>query len=214
MSRRLTLDETYKCLKSWRELNDKDAYTLLVKSNSGLVALIARKYLNGSLTFDELFSAGNLGLLNAINKFNYKENSIKAFSTYIGVTIENTIKLEFANYNKHKDVISFNEPIGYNEEYDEFLIEETIGTDEKLVEEAAIKNIRSSIIKEVLSNLSERERKIISLRFGLDNGEYKTLEEVASMCNSTIPKIAEEERKILRKIRHPKYSRKLKIFLD
>ena len=72
MSRILSLDETYKCLKCWREFQDKDAYELLVKCNTGLVVLIAKKYLYCGLTYDELVSAGNFGLLYAINKFNYK----------------------------------------------------------------------------------------------------------------------------------------------
>ena len=215
MNRRLTLEETYKCLKAWKELKDKEAYELLIKCNSGLVVFIAKKYLGRGLNFNELVSAGNLGLLNAINKFNYEDNSIKAFSTYIGTSIENAIRVEITNYNKHKDVLSFNEPIICDEDNVGYkILEETIGTDEKTVEEDVLEKITSNVVRQALTNLTERERKIIYLRFGLDNGENKTLDEVAKIYNTTIPKIVEEERKILRKIRHPKYSKKLRDFLD
>ena len=71
MAKRLTLEETKQYLIAWRENFDEDALALLVMSKRGLVGYIAKKYLGNGLTFDELKSAGDLGLINAINKFNY-----------------------------------------------------------------------------------------------------------------------------------------------
>ena len=214
MDGRLTVDETNICLKRWRELQDKEAYELLIKCNTGLVIFIAKKYLYCGLNFDELVSAGNLGLLNAINKFNYREYNINAFSTYIGTVINNTIIKEINNYNKNRNVLSFNEPLSNFDTNDEFIIEETISTGEKLPEDIAIENIRNNELNDVLLKLTEKEREIIILRFGLGTGNFKTLEEIAQIKNSTISKIAEEERKVLRKIRHPKYSNKIRGYID
>lgn len=95
MARRLSLEETKKCLIAWREFNDKDALTLLFMCNSGLVGFIAKKYLSSGLTFDELVSAGNEGLLNAINKFDYKQRKTQEeVGNIFGVTGERIRQIE------------------------------------------------------------------------------------------------------------------------
>lgn len=89
MAKRLTLEQTKKLLIAWRELKDKEAFHLLAISNSGLVGSIAKKYIGKGLTFEELNSAGNEGLIRAINKFDYENRAMEGFSTYIGTAIEN-----------------------------------------------------------------------------------------------------------------------------
>lgn len=214
MARRLTLEETSKCLIAWRELQDDDALTLLTVCNSGLVGYFAKKYFGKGLTFDELTSAGNEGLIRAINKFNYKEIDVQFFSSYISTAIENSMKNELKKYNKHSHVLSFDQPIGQNKDGDELKIEDLIGTDAEELIENVIAEMKIDIVREALQCLTSREKQIILLRYGLDDAHKKTQEEVAKMFGCSIPTIAKQEQKALVKMRHPKNTRKIKDFID
>ena len=214
MTRRLTLDETKKSLIAWRELGDKKALEVLTIFNGGLVGFYAKKYLGKGLTFEELKSAGNEGLIKAINKFDYNERAIEEFSPYIAVAIENTIKKELTKYNKHSNVLSFDQPIGQNKDGDEMKIEDIIGTDaEKLIEDV-ISEMKIDIVRDALKCLTSREKQIILLRYGLDEAHKKTLDELAEIFGCSRATIANQEQKALIKMRHPRNTRKLKDFID
>lgn len=214
MSRRLNIDETENCLKLWRETSDKDALELLTICNIGLVNYIAKKYIGTGLTYDELVSAGTYGLLKAINKFNYKDNDVRAFSTYIAVAIDNAIKYELRLYRKHSHVLSFDQPLGQNKDGDELTIEEIVGTDSEELVENAINDMKIDIVRESLKSLTSREQQIILLRYGLDENNRKTQEELAQIFGCTKTTIANQEKKALIKMRHPRITKKLKDFVD
>lgn len=214
MARLLTLDETEKYLKLYREFADEDALTLLVTCNGGLVGFFAKKYLGKGLTFDELVSAGNEGLIKAINKFDYEEREIQGFSTYISVAIENAMKYELRKYNKHSHVLSFEQPLGQNKDGDELTIEDIVGTDAEELIEDVISEMKIDIVREALKSLTSREQQIILLRYGLDDAHRKTQKEVAQMLGCAQPSIAKQEQKALVKMRHPRNTRKLKDFIE
>lgn len=214
MSRLLTLDETEKYLKLYREFANEDALTLLVTCNSGLVGFFAKKYLGKGLTYDELVSAGNVGLIKAINKFDYEEREIQGFSTYISVAIENAMKYELRKYHKHSHVLSFEQPLGQNKDGDELTIEDIVGTDAEELIDDVISEMKIDIVREALKSLTSREQQIIFLRYGLDDVHRKTREEVAQMLGCSQTSIAKQEQKALIKMRHPRNTRKLKDFLD
>lgn len=214
MARKLSLDETKKCLKAWRELADKEALEVLMISNGGLVGYIAKKYLGKGLTFEELQSAGNEGLLNSINKFDYNERAIEGFSTYISTAIENQIRMELRKYNKHSHVLSFDQPIGQNKDGDELKIEDIVGTDADQLIDDIISEMKIDIVRDALQCLTSREQQIILLRYGLDDVHRKTQDEVAKMFGCSKSAIAKQEQKALVKMRHPKNTRKLKDFIE
>lgn len=214
MARRLSLDETKRCLIAWQETEDKDAITLLIVSNGGLVNFFAKKYLGKGLTFEELQSAGNMGLFNAINKFNYNERAIEGFSSYISIAIDNQMKMELRRYKKHSHVLSFDQPIGQNKNGDEMTIEDLVGTDSEQLIEDVISEIKSDIVREALQCLTSREKQIILLRYGLDEIHKKTQDEVAEIFGCSKSTIAKQEQKALIKMRHPKNTRKLKDFIE
>lgn len=214
MSRLLTLDETEKYLKLYREFANEDALTLLVTCNSGLVRFFAKIYLGKGLTYDELVSAGNEGLIKAINKFDYEERDIQGFSTYISVAIENAMKYELRKYHKHSHVLSFEQPLGQNKDGDELTIEDIVGTDAEELMEDVISEMKIDIVREALKSLTSREQQIIFLRYGLDDVHRKTQEEVAQMLGCSQTSIAKQEQKALIKMRHPRNTRKLKDFID
>lgn len=214
MTRLLTLEETEKYLKLYREFADEDALTLLVTCNSGLVHFFAKRYLGKGLTYDELVSAGNEGLIKAINKFDYEERDIQGFSTYISVAIENAMKYELRKYHKHSHVLSFEQPLGQNKDGDELTIEDIVGTDAEELMEDVISEMKIDIVREALKSLTSREQQIIFLRYGLDDVHKKTQEEVAQMLRCSQTSIAKQEQKALIKMRHPRNTRKLKDFID
>lgn len=214
MARRLSLDETKNCLRAWRELGDEDALEVLTICNGGLVGFFAKKYLGKGLTFEELQSAGNEGLINAINKFNYNEKAIEGFSSYISIAIENQMKMELRKYNKHSHVLSFEQPIGQNKDGDEMKIEDLIGTDAEQLIEDVISEMKIDIVREALQCLTSREQQIILLRYGLDEVHKKTQDEVAEIFGCSKATIAKQEQRALVKMRHPRNTRKLKDFIE
>jgi len=214
MARRLTLEETEKCLRVYREFNDQDALTLLIECNSGLVGFFAKKYLGKGLTFEELLSAGNEGLFRAIQKFDYKERAIEGFSSYISIAIENQMRMELRKYNKHSHVLSLDQPIGSNKDGDDMKIEDLIGTDAEQLIEDVISEMKIDIVRDALKCLTSRERQIILLRYGLDEVHKKTQDEVAEIFGCSKHTIVRQEQKALIKMRHPRNTRKLKDFID
>jgi|GEM_PF-4870412 RNA polymerase sigma factor rpoD1 len=214
MIRKLSLEETKKCLRAWREFSDKEALEVLMVCNGGLVVFFVKKYLGKGLTFDELKSAGDEGLLRAINKFDYKEREIEKFSSYISVAIENQIRIELKKYNKHSHVLSFDQPIGQNKDGDEMTIEDLIGTDANQLIEDVISEMKIDIVRDALQCLTSRERQIILLRYGLDDTHKKTQDEIAEIFGCSKSLIAKQEKKALIKMRHPRNTKKLKDFIE
>ncbi|MBE6152456.1 MAG: sigma-70 family RNA polymerase sigma factor [Firmicutes bacterium] len=214
MSKKLSLEETYDYLIKWRELNDQEAQTILVTSNFPLVKYFAKKYFNVGLNFDELQSAGIEGLIRAINKFDYFNNDIRQFSSYISMAIDNQIKMEIRKFKKHSHVLSFDEPIGHNKDGDEMTVEDIIGTDSEEIIESVISAMKIDIVRQSLKCLTSRERKIILLRFGLDELHRKTQSEVAEIFGCSRSLISKQEEHALMKMRHPRNTRKLKDFID
>lgn len=214
MIRKLSLEETKKCLRAWREFSDKEALEVLMVCNGGLVVFFVKKYLGKGLTFDELKSAGDEGLLRAINKFDYNERAIEGFSSYISIAIENQMKMELRKYKKHSHVLSFDQPIGQNKDGDELKIEDLVGTDANQLIEDVISEMKIDIVREALQCLTSRERQIILLRYGLDDTHKKTQDEIAEIFGCSKSLIAKQEKKALIKMRHPRNTKKLKDFIE
>lgn len=214
MPRRLTLEETRNCLIAWKELQKDDALTLLTACNRGLVFYFAQKYMGKGLTFNELVSAGDEGLVRAINKFNYMEYGAEIFSSYISTAIENSMRNELKQYNKHSHVLSFDQPIGQNKDGDDLKLEDIIGTDAEELVDNVIEEMKIDVVRDALQCLTSREKQIILLRYGLDDEHKKTQEEVAKIFDCSISTIVKQEQKALIKMRHPKNTRKIKDFLD
>ena len=214
MAKRLSNEQTLNCLKLWRENFDEDALTLLASSNMALVKYIAYKYLNRGLSFDELTSAGYEALVRAINVFNYIDYPIETFSTYLSRSIENGIRREFGNYNKHSHVLSFNAPLGYDKHGDEMTVEQIIGTEPEKLLNDVIDEMKIDVVKESLKCLTSRERQVILLRYGLDEQHRKNLVEIGKLLGISGEATRQIEKKALIKMRHPRNTRKLKDFND
>lgn len=213
----LTSEELRNLLTRWRYSNDQQAITIIIERNMGLVRKIASKFRDYNFTFEELEMIGMEKIWESANNFNFEdkgEELAKVFGAYLAVSIERGILREIKKNAKHAEVLSFSQSIGQNKDGKEQTLEDTLGTDDDMLINDVLSDIKSEVVKNALNSLTSKERKIILLRYGLEKDKCKTLEEVGEIFGVTRERIRQTEEKALIKMRHPRNTRKLKDFIE
>ena len=171
----------------------------LIQRNLRLVVYIARKFDNTGVDNDDLVSIGTIGLIKAINSFNPDKN-IK-LATYASRCIENEILMYLRRTARLKSEVSFDEPLNTDFEGNELLLSDVLGTSADSVYGDIEANAEKEQLKEALKKLSERERKIMFLRFGLGGGEEMTQKDVADLLGISQSYISRLEKKIIMRLK-------------
>lgn len=180
---------------------DGEMKAILVEHNLRLVVYIAKKFDNTGVGVEDLISIGTIGLIKAINTFNPKKN-IK-LATYASRCIENEILMYLRRNNKTKLEVSIDEPLNVDWDGNELLLSDILGTEEDVIYRNIEEEVDRKLLRKALSKLTERERIIVDLRFGLndDEGNEKTQKEVADLLGISQSYISRLEKKIIKRLK-------------
>ncbi|MDF2538797.1 MAG: sigE [Herbinix sp.] len=180
---------------------DSEMKSILVEHNLRLVVYIAKKFDNTGVGVEDLISIGTIGLIKAINTFNPDKN-IK-LATYASRCIENEILMYLRRNNKTKLEVSIDEPLNVDWDGNELLLSDILGTEEDVIYRNIEEEVDRKLLRKALSKLSDRERVIVDLRFGLntDDGNERTQKEVADLLGISQSYISRLEKKIIKRLK-------------
>ncbi len=191
----LSADEEKEAMKILKSERSDEAKTMLIEHNLRLVVYIARKFENSGNDLEDLISIGTLGLIKAVNSFDPDKN-IK-LATYASRCIENEILMQLRKSVRTKCEVSFDEPLNVDYEGNELLISDILGTDPDIVSKHLETEIEKQLLYKAIEKLSNREKNIMTLRFGLSGNEEKTQKEVADILGISQSYISRLEKKII-----------------
>lgn len=177
---------------------DKSAKGTLIERNLRLVVYIARKFENTGFGVEDLVSIGTIGLIKAVNTFD-ADKKIK-LATYASRCIENEILMYLRRNCKLRFEVSFDEPLNIDWDGNELLLSDILGTETDTVYRQIEDEADKELLSTALKRLNSREKKIMELRFGLNNGAEKTQKQVADMLGISQSYISRLEKRIIKRL--------------
>lgn len=178
--------------------NEKVKSTL-IERNLRLVVYIARKFENTGVNVEDLVSVGAIGLIKAVNTFN-PEKKIK-LATYASRCIENEILMYLRRNSKVKAEISFYEPLNVDWDGNELLLSDILGTGNDVVYNFIEDEVDKQLLVIAMKKLSDREKEIVNLRFGLNGKKERTQREVADLLGISQSYISRLEKRIIKRLK-------------
>ena len=181
------------------ESGDESARRELIEHNLRLVVYIARRFENTGINLEDLISIGTIGLIKAVNTFQSGKN-IK-LATYASRCIENEILMVLRKNSSQRSELSIDEPLNTDWDGNELLLSDILGTDEDEVSRPLEDDADRQMLMAAIDTLSEREKTIILLRFGLPSGREYTQKEVADRMGISQSYISRLEKRIIERLR-------------
>ena len=181
------------------ERGEAGARETLIEHNLRLVAYIARRFENTGINIEDLISIGTIGLIKAVGTYKPAKN-IK-LATYASRCIENEILMYLRKTANQKTEVSFDEPLNTDWDGNELLLSDILGTENDLVMKPIEDDVDRQLLSLALEKLSDRERRIITLRFGLDGRPERTQKEVADLLGISQSYISRLEKRIISRLK-------------
>ena len=178
---------------------DERAKQRLIEHNLRLVVYISRRFESTGINLEDLISIGTIGLIKAVNTFRPEKN-IK-LATYASRCIENEILMYIRKISSHKGDISLDEPINTDWDGNELLLGDVLGTEPDAVSRPMEDDVDLRLLKDALSQLPEKEKTIVTLRYGIGGQREKTQKEVADLLGISQSYISRLEKRIILRLR-------------
>ena len=197
----LSADKESEMIRCLTSEEDEGARAVLIEHNLRLVVYIAKKFDNTGVGVEDLISIGTIGLIKSVNTYNPDKN-IK-LATYASRCIENEILMYLRRNNKTKLEVSIDEPLNVDWDGNELLLSDILGTEEDVIYRDLENEVERKLLGKAIEKLSDREKTIINLRFGLNNknGDEMTQKEVANLLGISQSYISRLEKKIMKRLK-------------
>ena len=181
------------------EQGSEAAKQLLIERNLGLVVFISRRFENTGIHIEDLISIGTIGLIKGVNTYR-RDRNIK-LATYASRCIENEILMYIRKISNQKNEVSLDEPINMDYDGNELLLSDILGTDEDMILRPMEDDVDLFLLRQAVSQLPQREREIVEMRFGLNGKKELTQKEVAERMEISQSYISRLEKRIMLKLR-------------
>ncbi len=179
--------------------DEKKARELLIVHNLRLVVYIAKKFESTGVGIEDLISIGSIGLIKAVKTF-CPEKNIK-LATYASRCIENEILMFLRKTTQHRNEISIDEPLNIDWDGNELLLSDILGTDDDTVNRGIESETERILLRQEIQKLEPREKQIMEMRFGLQNGKEMTQKQVSDVVGISQSYISRLEKRIIKRIR-------------
>ena len=181
------------------EMGSEAAKQLLIERNLRLVVFISRRFENTGINIEDLISIGTIGLIKGVNTYR-RDRNIK-LATYASRCIENEILMYIRKTSNQKNEVSLDEPINMDYDGNELLLSDILGTDEDMILRPMEDDVDLCLLRQAVSQLPQREREIVEMRFGLNGKKELTQKEVAEVMQISQSYISRLEKRIMLKLR-------------
>ena len=195
----LTREEEADLLTRLAEGSDPQVRAALIEHNLRLVVYIARRFESTGVGLEDLISIGTIGLIKAVET--YKADRNIKLATYASRCIENEILMHLRKISSRRNEISFDEPLNTDWDGNELLLIDVLGTDGDTVMKPLEEDVDRTLLSRAVARLTERERTIITLRFGLGGTEERTQKDVANLLGISQSYISRLEKRIIAKLK-------------